>query len=368
MRILFVAPFFAPAWGYGGMTRASTSLANALVQCGHEVEIVTARLTPEDAEPDQWQGVLVRRFAIHSLPWRFMLPWPIGLRAYLQSQTFDVAHVIGFRHGFAVESWRALRRHSTPLIFAPHGTYPMHGRFALIKRLFDLLWGKRMMTEAAACIAVSQAEARDLPRSATVIPNGVDAPGSLNTSSTEEARAQRVIFIGTDAPQKRASWLIPLLDHLPQVRLTLVGRFRADFIARLRRFGDRVAVRGVLNGDALAQAYAEAALLLHPATGESFGLVPFEAALMGTAAVVAGGHGCGEWYGRAGGCVVAPDDQEAFIQAVAARLAQPPLAEREAATVARFAREHLCWDEAARATVAVYQEALAARQTQGNKR
>ena len=36
----------------------------------------------------------------------------------------------------------------------------------------------------------------------------------------------------------------------------------------------------------------------------------------GTPAVVAGGHGCGEWFGRAGGCVVAPDDAAALAEAV----------------------------------------------------
>jgi glycosyltransferase involved in cell wall biosynthesis len=96
--------------------------------------------------------------------------------------------------------------------------------------------------------------------------------------------------------------------------------------------------------------------LIHPAVGEAFGLVPFEAALAGTAAVVAGGHGCGEWFGKAGGCVIAPDDPTALVHAVRARVQNPALAASEAEAVARFARLHLTWDQAALAVEELYRE------------
>jgi glycosyltransferase involved in cell wall biosynthesis len=96
--------------------------------------------------------------------------------------------------------------------------------------------------------------------------------------------------------------------------------------------------------------------LVHPAVGEAFGLVPFEAALAGTAAVVAGGHGCGEWFAQAGGCVVAPDDPAALLHAVRARLHDPALAASEADAVASFTRAHLTWDRAALAVEALYRE------------
>ena len=97
-------------------------------------------------------------------------------------------------------------------------------------------------------------------------------------------------------------------------------------------------------------------MVVHPAVGEAFGLVPFEAAFAGTAAVVAGGHGCGEWYGRAGGCVVPPDDLAALTNAVRVRLDDPGIAKREAQAVAEFARDQLTWDQTARAIESVYRD------------
>jgi len=167
--------------------------------------------------------------------------------------------------------------------------------------------------------------------------------------------------VGTDRPQKRGQLLPSILEALPEVDLDLVGRFSQDFLRRFRALGDRVQARGVLSGDALATAYASADLLLHPAAQEAFGLVPFEAALFGTAAVVAGGHGCGEWYGKAGGCVVAPDDVAALVGALRGRLEDPDLARREAGRVQAFTRRNLTWEAAAQGVEALYEDVLGGR-------
>jgi glycosyltransferase involved in cell wall biosynthesis len=138
------------------------------------------------------------------------------------------------------------------------------------------------------------------------------------------------------------------------VRLQVVGRFGRRFARRFGPFANRVTLSGPLQGDALASAYASADLLVHPAVDEAFGLVPFEAALAGTPAVVAGGHGCGEWFARAGGCVVPPDDPAALADAAQVRLSDRAIGEREAAAVSEFTRRELTWDRAAQAMETVY--------------
>ena len=160
--------------------------------------------------------------------------------------------------------------------------------------------------------------------------------------------------MGTDRLQKRGHLLPRLLGALPEAELHLVGRFGPRFLRLFAPFAGRVSPCGVLSGDALAAAYAHADVVVHPSVGEAFGLVPFEAALAGTAAVVAGGHGCGEWYGRAGGCVVAPDDLAALTHAVQVRLAQPALGKGEAEAVAAFTRDQLTWERAAVAIESLY--------------
>jgi glycosyltransferase involved in cell wall biosynthesis len=213
---------------------------------------------------------------------------------------------------------------------------------------------------------VSEAEVLDLPGRPQVAPNGVEAllpPEALTPEETLAPRAAptsgtsedaTLLFVGSDARQKRGLLLVDLLAALPRVRLRLAGRFGPRFVRTFAPFGGRVTWSGVLDDAALAAAYGEASLVVHPAVGEAFGLVPFEAALLGTAAVVAGGHGCGEWYGRAGGCVVPPDDAGALIEAVRSRLQDPGLAAAESRAVAAFASGVLTWERAAEAVERVY--------------
>jgi glycosyltransferase involved in cell wall biosynthesis len=206
-------------------------------------------------------------------------------------------------------------------------------------------------------VAVSDAEAADLPGPATVVGNGVDPCGTPRPSPPRTR--PRLLFVGNDSFQKRGHLLPQLLAQLPGVELSLVGRMAPDFLSRFGADADRVQVHGVLRGDDLATAYAAADLLVHPAVGEAFGLVPFEAALAGTASVVAGGHGCGEWFARAGGCVVPADDLSQMAQAVSRRLSDADRRADEARAAAAFARARLSWAAAAASIEALYERTLA---------
>ncbi len=353
-----MAPFYEPAWGYGGMARAAAGLARALAKRGHQVTVVTARLEASHPREEDSGGARVVRFDGPVFLSRRLMPWAPALSEFLRgiSDGIDVAHLHGHRNGLAWTASRELARAGRRYLLQPHGSFPRHAQRSVAKALFDRVAGNRIVARAAALVAVSGAEARELPRPARVVPNGVEACGRAR----RETVSGELLFVGSDAFQKRAQMLPRLLGELPRVRLRLVGRFAPSSLARFAALGERVRVSGVLHGDALAAAYASAALVVHPAVGEAFGLVPFEAALHGAGAVVAGGHGCGEWFGRAGGCVVPADDAAALAAAVQARLEDPAKADGEAAQVADFARRELTWERAAESIEAIYAEILRA--------
>ena len=358
MKVLHVTPFYEPAWAYGGMVRAVAGLCRALAARGHDVTVVTALLDSSHPRQETRDGVRVRRLPAFFK--RVLAPWAPGLRSVLRSELKEaqVVHLHGLRSGMAVSTYRACESTGQPWVLQTHGGFPRHDRFDLAKAAFDSLWADRMLRLAHSVVAVSQAEARDLPRESHVIANGVDTVGAA--PRPERRGFYRLLFVGNDSPQKRSELLPDLLTELPAVRLQVVGRFGRRFARRFGPFANRVTLFGPLHGDALAAAYASADLLVHPAVNEAFGLVPFEAALLGTPAVVAGGHGCGEWFARAGGCVVAPDDPAALADAAQARLSDRATGEREAAAVAEFARRELTWDRAAQAIESVYDGVLKA--------
>ena len=357
MRILHVTPFYEPFWAYGGMARCSAALCRALARRGHEVTVATALLEPAPPLDETVGGVRVRRFAGPAFLKRWLVPWAWGFHDFLRRElpSIDVVHLHGHRNGLAVTASRALVAAGRSWVLLTNGTFPHHGQYPVIKALFDRVVGDRIVGRASEIVAVSQCEARDLPRPARVIPNGVEVCGVAPPAPPRDR--PRILFVGTGRPQKRGHLLPRLLAALPEAELHLVGRFDARFLRLFAPLAKRARVSGVLAGDALAAAYANADVVVHPAVGEAFGLVPFEAAFAGTAAVVAGGHGCGEWFGRAGGCVVPPNDVGALTEAVRVRLDDPGIAKREAQAVAEFAREQLTWDQAARAIESVYRDA-----------
>lgn len=357
-RVLHVTPFYATPEG-GGIARASAALCASLAGRGHEVTVVTAADGGDLDEGDRGaDNVRVLRLAGPEWLRRRLVPFGRGMAQVVQEGGFDVAHLHGLRSGLVAQAAAALAARGTPWVVQPHGTYPHHGRWPLVKAGFDALLGRRVLAQARAVLALSDAEKADLPRASVVVASGVEVPGALSPPPPPRQH-DLLVFVGTDAPQKRASVLAGLLERRPSTRLRLIGRFGPALRRRFECFGERVEVAGLLSGRALARALAEAALLLHPARGEAFGLAPFEAALLGTPAVVAGGHGCGEWFSRAGGCV-ASEDEPALAAAAERRLDDPALGAGEAADVASFARRELVWDRVAARVECVYEQALGA--------
>jgi glycosyltransferase involved in cell wall biosynthesis len=353
LRILHVAPFYAAPEG-GGMARASAALCRSLARRGHEVTV----LAPWDGARSDEGDSGVRVLRVRGPEWlrRRLVPFGRGIGSLLRPWTFDVAHLHGVRSGLVAQAAAALAALGTPWVVQPHGTYPHHGQWPRAKAIFDALMGWRVMSQARAVLALSAAEKADLPRPAVVVGSGVEIPAEV---AAPPSRARDLlVFVGSDAPHKRAGVLAALLEGRPSARLRLIGRFGPALRRRFAPFGDRVEFPGLLDGAALAHGVAEAAVLVHPAAGEAFGLVPFEAALLGTPAVVVDGHGCGEWFRRAGGCVVAAGRESALAAAVQARLDDPPLGAAEASAVASFTRRELTWDGVAARVEALYERAL----------
>src|SRR4029077_17395771 len=114
--------------------------------------------------------------------------------------------------------------------------------------------------------AVSDREARDLPRPARVVPNGVEPCGTPQPAPP--GPRPRLLFVGTDRPQKRGNLLPALLAALPSADLHLAGHFGPGFRPAFGADAERVTACGGLAGDALATQYARADVVVHPAVGE----------------------------------------------------------------------------------------------------
>ena len=172
-------------------------------------------------------GLDVRVFPNRSNRLAYDWQWftPVGMHRYLRdhARDFDVAHLHACRNLPGAMAAHYLDRFGVPYVLAPNGTAPVIERRHLAKHAFDWLAGNRMLRNAAAVVAVSEAERRQLL--SLGVPGDRDScraesRGALGVlaghrarpvSAARRSRAERrtlVTFLGKITPRKRLDVLV----------------------------------------------------------------------------------------------------------------------------------------------------------------
>ena len=337
--MLHVTPYSDRAWAYGGIPRVVADQTEALVERGLGVTVATTDVRDRDSrEPapagaplrrphpaEVRRGVEVRVFpnVSNRLASRLQLYLPLGLDRWLAgaARAFAVGHLHGVHNVPGVHAARRLRAAGVPFVVQPNGTAPRHERRQLAKLAFDLLLGRRVLRDAAAVVAVTEFERRQLvglgvpTGRIVVIPNPLDlsmAPPAGGAAALRErlriGDAPLVVYLGQLSPRKRVDLLIRAFARLAdqRARLVVAGgdmgcRPSLERLVDALGVGPRTTFTGVLHGAERLAALAAATVVAYPTRDEIFGLVPLEALLCGTPVVVADDCGCGEVIGRTGG-------------------------------------------------------------------
>src|SRR5688500_15399924 len=213
LRVLHVTPYSAEAWAYGGIPRLVDAMVSGLAAAGHEVTVCTtdagddaSRLRQAGRAWRAWDaetradGVVVRVFpnVSNRLAYHLQFFTPLGLRTFLRRHRhrFDVAHLHACRNLPGVMAGSHLRAAGIPYVVAPNGTAPIIERRHTAKRVFDAVAGTRLLSGAAAVLAVTEAERRQLLALGVpadrihIIPNPIDTRPFLTFSANRRTNAQ----------------------------------------------------------------------------------------------------------------------------------------------------------------------------------
>ncbi len=171
-------------------------------------------------------------------------------------------------------------------------------------------------------LAISNGVAADR---VSVIPYFTHAP-----TVVEPSQGRTVLFVGRVTPEKGVEMLIEAMRLVPDPwQLVIVGEGMS--MPRVTRavadagLTDRVTCRGWLNGEALAQAYRDAAVVVVPSRWpEAFGIVGIEALAQARPVVAFRTGGIPEWLHEGdGGHLVPPGDVAALAVGIRALLDAP---------------------------------------------
>jgi glycosyltransferase involved in cell wall biosynthesis len=188
LNILQVSTFFKPSWEAGGIARVSYDVAKRLAD-RHAVVTYTTdgfkrRLDVPTNRPVEDEGMTIHYFrnlstwlASHNAA----LPYALPFRARTDVQNYDVVHVHTVRTALGVAVCHYARKHGVPYVIETHGTLAPKYSKLRSKRLFDRLFGRRILAGATKVIALNQTEATHYesygvePERIEIVPNGLDS-------------------------------------------------------------------------------------------------------------------------------------------------------------------------------------------------
>ncbi len=326
--------------------------------------------------PETQNEVEVFRFrnVSNSLAWKNIQVPPRMLSSLLiEVGKFDVVHTHEFRSPPTVFAHLAAEVRDVPHVHQPRGSVP---RFELanLKKVFDSVLGKRILSEVDHIIASSNTEASKYPdmfsdvdfKKVRHVPNGISeteyqnipGQGQFRTEYNIDEDEPLVLFLSRLHPRKGGDLLIDAVSDISDesVRLAFVGPnegARDKWKARAARQGlsDRSLFTGPLYGSDKLSAYADADAFVLPSKNkyESFGNVVLEAMACGTPAVCTDVCGVAEWIDH-DACAVVPPRSDALLEGIQDVLSS------DSYSLQGYVRDNFSWSSVASMTEAVYKE------------
>jgi glycosyltransferase involved in cell wall biosynthesis len=303
MRILQVIPFFLPSPNFGGSPVVCHNLSSNLVKLGSSVTVVTSdaydrnHRLPNRISHSFPYNVIRFRNINNYLAFKYKFAIPLKSFFYFKKHLgdYDIVHLNEYRTILNLFACMLKPRGGVKYILHPQGTYANYGSYVLFKKIFDFLFRKIIDNKIDWYLAISDKERKDLialgvKRSKVkVIYNGV---GKITTKKPKFKMPDFFfLYLGQISQRKGVDCLVEAFaqgnfSH-KGCQLLVVGR-NDGYLDQVKRMAIKLKVsNAVIFHDSVSPAegrylLGKARLALYVAQNEAYGLVPIEAATVGT--------------------------------------------------------------------------------------
>lgn len=338
MKILQVIPYFFLSWSKGNPVGLIYELSKSLVNRGHDVTIYTTDAFDKNFSKSNLvsiEGIQVHEFKSigNKLGSVYHICISLGIISALSKKvhTFDVIHLHEYRTFQNIIVHHYAKKNHIPYVLHAHGSLPMMGKKNL-KRLYDVLWGNKLLKDAAKVIAATPMEARQYKNKGLsddkieIIPHAIDITKFENLPIKGEFRRkyglrddQKVILsLGRIHKIKGIDLLLrafaEILKKLDDIKLVIAGP-DDGYLPELKELINELSIEGntlivgPLNGREKLEAYVDADVYVLPSYYEIFSVTVLEACASETSVIVTDCCGIADIINGQAGLVVPCDEK-----------------------------------------------------------
>ena len=333
MKILQLTPIFARS-KFNGVKAVAYNLSKALVKKGHEVTVYTTDVDAGSSrlrdiqETTNMDGINVRYFKNVSnlLAFKHRLFLPIGIVSAIKNEvgSFDIIHSHDFRSFHNIIVHHYAKKYKIHYVVDAHGSTPrtsVKGKIKwLLRWLFDVIFGYRILRDASRCIAETKVGINEYKELGVKPDNlvSITPPFSIEEFSQRPPSGifrrkynikekHIILFLGRINLIKGIDFLVESFYELIQdkndVILVIVGPddgYKSTLEKLIDKLNliDKVLFTGFLSGDDKLSALVDADMLVQTSRYEQGTGVPFEAVLCNTPIIVSKNTGSSENVSR----------------------------------------------------------------------
>lgn len=370
LRVLQVTPYYAPAWGYGGVVEAVFQLSRHLAYAGVAVRVLTTdangqhqRLTRKACEAytsgTAVETIYCRRRAGDSTAPSMLARLP-GLIRWA-----DLVHLHAVYSFPTIPTLAYARILGRPVVWTPRGAlqrWQGSRRVALKsvwEKICDAIASRRTTLHLTSDREASESSDRFPAAARIIVPNGVEIPKRIERA--ESVGKLRIGFIGRIDPKKGIENLLDACAMLAargtlEFSLAIAGTGTREYQERIAaRIAacDGVTMSGEVRGDEKEQWFSNQDVVVVPSYTENFANVIAEA--LARAVPVIASHGT-PWAGlETQGCGLCVANDPASLASAIERISVMPLAEMGARGRA-WMIERYSWERCARDMMLCYEK------------
>lgn len=361
MRVLLVNHLLDAVKG-GGTAERTFQIARFLDRGGAQCTILT--LAIGDLADRRKSLANVRLVAAPCLIERFFVPLISSADLLALVAEADIVHLSGHWTVLNARVFRACRKLGKPFLFNPAGALRPFGRSLLAKQVYNALIGRKLVAEAAMCVAITQDERADFlafgvpAQRVRVIPNGIDPeqylPGveAANVVLISALKgAPYILFLGRlntiKGPDLLLDAFATIASAFPNHHLVLAGPddgllASLQAVVSARGLNDRVHFPGFLSGARKAETLRGATLLAIPSRREAMSIVVLEAGACGCPVLFTDACGLSD-IAQAGAGLMVPVNSPALAEGLKQALASPEEQAHRAQALSEIVAQEYHW-------------------------